>query len=67
MGDAIFRSPNIWRSAFCPVLLVVTQFISQKMTPQPRHGPGQQKMMMFMPLVFGFMFYIVLRGWCYTG
>jgi len=29
----------------------------QKMTPQAAGDPTQQKMMMFMPLVFGFMFY----------
>jgi len=40
-----------------PLLLVVTQFISQKMTPSPGMDPAQQKMMMFMPLVFLFIFW----------
>jgi YidC/Oxa1 family membrane protein insertase len=40
-----------------PILMIVSQFVMQKMTPQPNADPGQQKMMMFMPLVFGYMFY----------
>ena len=36
-----------------PILLVVTQFLSQRMTPSPGADPSQQKMMMFMPLMFG--------------
>ena len=51
-----------------PVLLIVTQFLSQKMTPSPGVDPSQQKMMMFMPLVLGYMFYFSPRRvWCYTG
>ena len=40
-----------------PVVMIVSQFVMQKMTPQPAGDPNQQKMMMFMPLIFGFMFY----------
>jgi YidC/Oxa1 family membrane protein insertase len=40
-----------------PLLLIVTQFLQQKMTPSPGMDPAQQKMMLFMPLVLGFMFY----------
>jgi YidC/Oxa1 family membrane protein insertase len=40
-----------------PVVMIASQFIMQRMTPQPAGDPAQQKMMMFMPLVFGFMFY----------
>jgi YidC/Oxa1 family membrane protein insertase len=40
-----------------PVIMIVSQFVMQKMTPQPAGDPNQQKMMMFMPLIFGFMFY----------
>jgi YidC/Oxa1 family membrane protein insertase len=40
-----------------PVVMVASQFVMQKMTPQPTGDPSQQKMMMFMPLIFGFMFY----------
>jgi len=45
-----------------PVLLVVTQFLQQKMTPSPGMDPAQQKMMMFMPLVLGYMFYYQSAG-----
>jgi len=40
-----------------PIIMIVTQFLMQKMTPQPNQDPSQQKMMMMMPLIFGFMFY----------
>lgn len=46
-----------------PIILVVTQFLSQKMTPpSPGVDPNQQKMMMFMPLMFGFFFYGASSG-----
>jgi YidC/Oxa1 family membrane protein insertase len=40
-----------------PIVMIATQFLMQKMTPQANADPNQQKMMMFMPLIFGFMFY----------
>jgi YidC/Oxa1 family membrane protein insertase len=40
-----------------PIIMIATQFIMQKMTPQAGGDPAQQKMMQFMPLLFGFMFY----------
>jgi YidC/Oxa1 family membrane protein insertase len=45
-----------------PIAMIVAQFVMQKMTPQPGTDPNQQKMMMFMPLIFGFMFYSVSSG-----
>ena len=45
-----------------PVLLIVTQFLTQKMTPQPGTDPSQQKMMLFMPLVLGYVFYYLSSG-----
>ena len=45
-----------------PLTLIVTQFLVQKMTPSPTTDPSQAKMMMFMPLVFGFMFYNFQAG-----
>ena len=45
-----------------PVILVITQFLTQKMTPNPGVDPSQQKMMLFMPLVFGYMFYFYASG-----
>lgn len=45
-----------------PVLLVITQFAMQKMTPSPGMDPTQQKMMLIMPAVFGYMFYFQSAG-----
>jgi YidC/Oxa1 family membrane protein insertase len=45
-----------------PVLLVITQFMMQKMTPSPGVDPSQQKIMMFMPLMMGYMFYFASAG-----
>lgn len=45
-----------------PLLVVITQFISQKMTPNPGMDPSQAKMMLFMPLMFGYMFYFYSAG-----
>jgi YidC/Oxa1 family membrane protein insertase len=45
-----------------PIMLVVTQFAMQRMTPQPGVDPAQAKMMMFMPLMFGYMFYFASAG-----
>jgi YidC/Oxa1 family membrane protein insertase len=40
-----------------PLVMIASQFLMQKMTPQANADPNQQRMMMFMPLIFGFMFY----------
>ena len=32
----------------------------------PGVDPAQQKMMMFMPLMFGYIFYFLRPGWYYT-
>ena len=45
-----------------PVTMIVTQFLMQKMMPTPGVDPKQQKMMLFMPLIFGFMFYNLPSG-----
>ena len=46
-----------------PIAMIVSQFVQQKMTPtQPGGDPAQQKVMMFMPLMFGFMFYNASAG-----
>ncbi len=38
-----------------PVLVTVAMFLQQKLTPNTVTDPVQRKMMMFMPLVFGFI------------
>lgn len=46
-----------------PLIMIVTQFIMQKMTPMaPGMDPQQAKMMQFMPLMFGFFFYNLSSG-----
>jgi YidC/Oxa1 family membrane protein insertase len=41
-----------------PVLMTLTMYITQKMTPQSAAvDPMQQKMFAFMPLIFGFLFF----------
>ena len=45
-----------------PVVMIVTQFIMQKMTPSTSADPTQQRMMLMMPLVMGFMFYGMSSG-----
>ena len=40
-----------------PILLIVTGFIMQRMTPSAGMDPQQRRMMLFMPLVMGFFFY----------
>ena len=45
-----------------PIILIATQFLTQRMTPAAGVDPSQQKMMMMMPLFFGFMFYYASAG-----
>jgi YidC/Oxa1 family membrane protein insertase len=45
-----------------PLIMIVSQFVMQRMTPSPGMDPSQAKMMMFMPLMFGFMFYNFSAG-----
>jgi len=45
-----------------PVILVVTGFVMQKMTPMATVDPTQQKTMMLMPLMMGFIFYQASSG-----
>lgn len=45
-----------------PILMVVTQFLQQRMTPMAGADPAQQKMMMFMPLIMGFIFFSLPAG-----
>jgi YidC/Oxa1 family membrane protein insertase len=60
VGD--LSQPETLAIRVLPVLLIVTQFLSQKMTPSPGVDPSQQKMMMIMPLVLGYMFYFSPSG-----
>ncbi|MEO8027539.1 MAG: membrane protein insertase YidC [Bryobacteraceae bacterium] len=60
VGD--LSQPETLSLRVLPVLLIITQFVSQKMTPAAGADPSQQKIMMFMPLAMGFMFYYQSAG-----
>jgi YidC/Oxa1 family membrane protein insertase len=45
-----------------PILMIATQFLLQKMTPNTSADPAQQKVMMLMPLMMGFFFYSAQSG-----
>jgi YidC/Oxa1 family membrane protein insertase len=45
-----------------PVLMTISMLVSQKMTPTPSADPVQAKMMLAMPLVFGFMLAFTSSG-----
>lgn len=46
-----------------PIVMIASQFFMQKMTPaSPGMDPSQQRMMLMMPLVLGFMFYYQASG-----
>ncbi|HSU58217.1 MAG TPA: membrane protein insertase YidC [Bryobacteraceae bacterium] len=55
-------SPEALPIHLLPIILIATQFYSQKLTPAAGVDPNQQRMMMFMPLMFGFMFYFASAG-----
>ena len=42
--------------------MTIASFILQKMTPMATADPAQQRMMMFMPIFMGFMFYRFASG-----
>ena len=45
-----------------PLAMVVTQFWSQSLTPTPTTDATQARLMKFMPLIFGFIFYQFQAG-----
>lgn len=48
--------------AILPTVMIVTMYVLQQMTPVATADPAQQRMMKFMPLVFGIMFYNFAAG-----
>ncbi len=45
-----------------PLAMVATQFLSQSLTPTPTQDATQARLMKFLPLVFGFIFYQFQAG-----
>jgi YidC/Oxa1 family membrane protein insertase len=60
VGD--LSQPETLAIRVLPVLMVATQFLLQRMTPTAGLEPSQQKIMMFMPLMFAFMFWGASSG-----
>jgi YidC/Oxa1 family membrane protein insertase len=55
--------PEAWAIHILPIAMIVSQFVQQKMTPtQPGADPSQQKVMQFMPIMFGVMFWSAAAG-----
>jgi YidC/Oxa1 family membrane protein insertase len=44
------------------ILMTIVSFLLQRMTPMATADPSQQRMMMFMPIMFAFMFYRLASG-----
>jgi YidC/Oxa1 family membrane protein insertase len=55
-------SPETLPIHILPIILIVTQFLTQKMTPAAGVDPNQQRMMMLMPIMFGVFFYSASAG-----
>ena len=45
-----------------PIVMVATSFLMQKMTPMTGADPSQQKVMQFMPLMWGYFFWSASSG-----
>ncbi len=45
-----------------PIVMTITMFVTQKMTPMPTTDQAQQKMFAYMPLFFGFIFFRLSAG-----
>jgi YidC/Oxa1 family membrane protein insertase len=59
---ADLSQPETLAIRILPILMVATQFLLQKMTPSAGMDPQQQRIMLFMPLMFAFMFYGASAG-----
>jgi YidC/Oxa1 family membrane protein insertase len=55
-------SPETLPIRILPVVMIVSQFLIQQMTPTPGMDPSQAKMTKWMPLLFGFIFYNLSSG-----
>jgi YidC/Oxa1 family membrane protein insertase len=61
VGD--LSQPEHFEIHFLPLIMVVTSYALQRMTPPPTAGdPSQQKMMQFMPLMYLFFFWSLSSG-----
>jgi YidC/Oxa1 family membrane protein insertase len=55
-------SPETLPIHILPIVMIVSQFLIQQMTPTPGMDPSQAKMTKWMPLLFGLFFYNLSSG-----
>jgi YidC/Oxa1 family membrane protein insertase len=62
VGD--LSQPEHFGIHFLPLIMIASSFLMTKMTPVPATGgdPAQQKMMQFMPLMYGVFFWSMSSG-----
>ncbi|MEP6716503.1 MAG: membrane protein insertase YidC [Terriglobia bacterium] len=60
VGD--LSQPEHFAIRLLPIIMVGSSFLMQKMTPMAGGDPSQQKVMQFMPLMWGFMFWSASSG-----
>jgi len=69
-ADALFRLPftipllNTDKFSLLPILMIVAMVVQNRLTTQGKGGKKdeQQKMMAFLPIIFGFIFYTMPSG-----
>lgn len=54
--------PEHFAIRFLPLIMIASGFLLQKMTPMTGGDPNQQKIMQFMPLMWGFFFWPAASG-----
>ncbi len=54
---ADLSQPEHFQIHFLPIIMIATSFLMQKMTPMAGGDPTQQKVMQFMPLMWGVFFW----------
>src|SRR5439155_24796990 len=54
--------PEHYAIRVLPIVMIVSSFLMQKMTPMTGGDPAQQKVMQFMPLMYGFFFWPASSG-----
>ena len=60
VGD--LSQPEHFAIRFLPIVMIATSFLMQKMTPMAGGDPSQQKIMQFMPLMWGVFFWSASSG-----
>ena len=59
---ADLSQPEHFAIHFLPIIMIASSFLMQKMTPMAGGDPNQQKIMQFMPLMWGFFFWSPSSG-----